>query len=318
MDVSSREVLQRLADLQANIERVFQGKPRVVRLSIACVLAQGHLLLEDVPGVGKTTLALAIARSLGLSFRRVQFTSDLLPSDIVGVSVFSAKAEEFEFKPGPLFANVILADEINRTTPRTQSALLEAMSEGKVSVDNTTYELPAPFLVVATQNPLEHHGTYPLPESQLDRFMMRLSIGYPGGRVERNLLMARKVEEPVGSLGSVLELGELQALQAMVDGVRMDESLADYIMTVVEATRRDVRIRIGVSTRGALGLSRAARAMAVLNGRDFCIPDDVRELFVPCLAHRISVGAGNVGGGDERLVSETILEEIVMGIAVPV
>ncbi len=318
MDVSGREVLQRLTDLQANVERVFQGKSRVVRLSIACVLAQGHLLLEDVPGVGKTTLALAIARSLGLEFRRVQFTSDLLPSDIVGVSVFSAKDGEFAFKPGPLFANVILADEINRTTPRTQSALLEAMSEGKVSVDNTTYELPSPFLVVATQNPLEHHGTYPLPESQLDRFMMRLSIGYPGGRVERNLLMSRKVEEPVETLSSVLGLDELQALQGMVDGVRMDESLANYIMSVVEATRRDVRIRIGVSTRGALGLSRAARAMAVLNGRDFCIPDDVRELFLPCLAHRISVGAGNVGGGDERLVSEAILEEIVMGIAAPV
>lgn len=318
VDISGREAVQRLGELQANIERVFQGKPRVVRLAVACVLAQGHLLLEDVPGVGKTTLALAIARSLGLSFRRVQFTSDLLPSDIIGVSVFSAKDGEFEFKPGPLFANVILADEINRTTPRTQSALLEAMSEGKVSVDNTTYELPAPFLVVATQNPLEHHGTYPLPESQLDRFMMRLSIGYPGGRIERNLLMARNVEEPVETLGSVLGLGELRTLQGLVDGVRMDESLANYIMSVVEATRRDVRIRIGVSTRGALGLSRAARAMAVLNGRDFCIPDDVRELFVPCLAHRISVGAGSVGGGDERLVSEAILEEIVMGIAAPV
>lgn len=317
LEVSGREALQRVEDLQANIERVFQGKPQIVRLAVACVLAQGHLLLEDVPGVGKTTLALAIARSLGLSFRRVQFTSDLLPGDIVGVSVYSAKSGEFEFKPGPLFANVILADEINRTTPRTQSALLEAMSEGKVSVDNVTHALPEPFLVVATQNPLEHHGTYPLPESQLDRFMMRLSIGYPGGRVERNLLMARTVEAPVESLKAVLGAGELRALQALVDKVRLDESLADYIMAVVEATRRDVRIRMGVSTRGALGLSRAARAMAVLQGRDYCIPEDVRALFVPCLAHRISVGAAKSAGG-ERQAAEAILEEIVVGIASPI
>lgn len=318
VEVSVRDAVQRVGDLRANIERVFQGKPRVVRLAVACVLAQGHLLLEDVPGVGKTTLALAIARSLGLSFRRVQFTSDLLPSDIVGVSVYSAASGAFEFKEGPLFANVILADEINRTTPRTQSALLEAMSEGKVSVDNVTYGLPAPFLVVATQNPLEHHGTYPLPESQLDRFMMRLSIGYPGRGVERNLLVARAAGEPVEGLKAVLGAGDLRGLQGLVDGVRMDESLADYIMEVVEATRRDVRIRIGVSTRGALGLSRAARAMAVLHGRDYCISDDIRELFVPCLAHRISVGAGSGAGGDERQVAEAILEEIVMGIAVPV
>ncbi|MBA2663515.1 MAG: MoxR family ATPase [Bradymonadaceae bacterium] len=313
--MSIRMAVDRLHDLQANVERVFQGKTRIVRLTMACALAQGHLLLEDVPGVGKTTLALALARSLGLSFQRIQFTSDLLPSDILGVSVYSPKTGEFDFKAGPLFAGVILADEINRTTPRTQSALLEAMSEGRVSIENVTHELPRPFLVIATQNPLEHHGTYPLPESQLDRFMMRLSIGYPGPRVERNILLDRRVEEPVNALSAVLNHEELSALQRLAESVKLDESLADYIMTVVEQTRRDPRVRIGVSTRGAIGLTRAARAMAVLQGRDYCIPDDVRELFVPCLAHRISVASG--AGGESRQFAESILEQIVAAVPTP-
>ncbi|MFU8806132.1 MAG: AAA family ATPase [Bradymonadaceae bacterium] len=304
-----------MRQLQDNVESVFHGKTRVVRLTMACVLAQGHLLLEDVPGVGKTTLALAFARSLGLSFQRIQFTSDLLPGDIVGVSIYSPKEERFDFKPGPIFAGVVLADEINRTTPRTQSALLEAMSEGRVSVENTTHELPVPFMVMATQNPLEHHGTYPLPESQLDRFMMRLSIGYPAAKVERNILMERKGVEPVQELASVLTGEEVLALQELATRVRLEESIVDYILAVVERTRRDDRIRIGVSTRGALGVSKAARAMALLDGRDFCVPDDVRNLFVPVLAHRISLSAG--AGAQGREQAEAILEEIVGSVAVP-
>ncbi len=306
---------ERLRDLQHNVETVFQGKSRVVRQTIACLLAGGHLLLEDVPGVGKTTLALALARSLGLSFQRIQFTSDLLPSDIVGVSVYRPETGEFEFKSGPLFAGVVLADEINRTTPRTQSALLEAMSEGKVSVDNLTHELPDPFLVIATQNPLEHHGTYPLPESQLDRFLMRLSIGYPSRQVERQILLERRLAEPVHDLSAALEVTEFRALQKRAAGVRLDESLVDYLMAVVEQTRRDTRVRIGVSTRGALALSRVARAWALLQGRDFCTPDDLRELFVPCFAHRIAL-AGAAGDADKEQ-AEMVIEDIVSDIAAP-
>lgn len=305
----------RLRDLQQNVETVFEGKSRVVRYTVACLLAGGHLLLEDVPGVGKTTLALALARSLGLSFQRVQFTSDLLPSDIVGVSVYRPETGEFEFKPGPIFAGVVLADEINRTTPRTQSALLEAMSEGKVSVDNITHDLPDPFLVIATQNPLEHHGTYPLPESQLDRFLMRLSIGYPSRQVERKILLERQLSEPVHELGAALEVTEFRALQQRAAGVRLEESLVDYLMEVVDQTRRDTRIRIGVSTRGALALVRVARAWAMLDGRDFCIPDDLRELFVPCLAHRIAL-AGSAGDADKDQ-AEMVVEDIVSKVDVP-
>jgi MoxR-like ATPase len=315
VEMTGRAAAERLRELEANVERVFHGKTRVVRLTMACVIAQGHVLLEDVPGVGKTTLALAFARSLGLSFQRIQFTSDLLPGDIVGVSIYSPKTEQFEFKPGPVFSGVVLADEINRTTPRTQSALLEAMSEGKVSVDNATYDLPVPFLVIATQNPLEHHGTYPLPESQLDRFMMRLSIGYPAPRVERNILLERKTLAPVHDLPALLNPEEVVRLQQRAAAVRLDESIVDYILAVVERTRRDERIRIGVSTRGAIGLSRAARAMALIEGRDFCVPDDVRDLFVPCLAHRVSLSAGAANQSKEQ--AEAILEEIVSSVPAP-
>jgi MoxR-like ATPase len=305
----------RLRDLQAHVETVFQGKTRVVRYTVACLLAGGHLLLEDVPGVGKTTLALALARSMGLSFQRIQFTSDLLPSDIIGVSVYRPETGDFDFKKGPLFSGVVLADEINRTTPRTQSALLEAMSEGKVSVDNITHTLPDPFLVIATQNPLEHHGTYPLPESQLDRFLMRLSIGYPSRQVERQILLERRLAEPVHELDAALEVTEFRALQQKAAEVRLEESLVDYLMEVVDQTRRDTRIRIGVSTRGALALSRVSRAWALLQGRDFCIPDDLRELFVPCLAHRVAL-AGSAGEGDKDR-AEMVIEDIVADIAVP-
>ena len=264
--------------------------------------------------MGKTTLALALARSLGLSFRRVQFTSDMLPSDIIGVSVFSASTESFSFRPGPLFAQLVLADEINRTTPRTQSALLEAMSERSVSVDNVTHALPAPFHVIATQNPMESYGTYPLPDSQLDRFLMRLSIGYPGTQIERELLRDRARTEPVSDLSSVLSPDEYVALQRAAGAVRLDEAVVDYIMRVVELTRTDGRVRVGVSTRGALAIGRAARARALMRGRDFCIPDDARELFVPCLAHRVGLGGAS---GATREEAEAIMESLVSEVAIP-
>jgi MoxR-like ATPase len=305
-----------LEQIRQSVQRVFMGKERVVEYTIACLLGRGHVLLEDVPGVGKTTLALALARTLGLDFRRVQFTSDMLPSDIVGVSVWEQETGEFTFKPGPLFAGLVLADEINRTTPRTQSALLEAMSEGKVSVDNITHKLPDPFHVIATQNPLEHYGTYPLPESQLDRFLMRLSVGYPGEQVERALLLERGGEEPVEQVRAVVNAESWRALQARAAGVRLEGTVADYILKVVERTRQEPRIRIGVSTRGALAMARAVRALAMLRGRAFCIPDDARELFVPCFAHRLSLVAG--GRGAAREEAEAVMAELVRKTPIPV
>jgi len=319
-DVSSESVVEASAGevvepLRENIAEAFRGKPRVVRLTVTCLLARGHLLLEDVPGVGKTTLGLALARSLGLSFRRIQFTSDLMPSDITGVSVYSQKRESFEFQSGPIFSNVVLADEINRTTPRTQSALLEAMSEGAVTVDNETRVLPKPFFVVATQNPLEHHGTYPLPESQLDRFLMRLSIGYPDREIERELLLEREWEEPVEQLDQVVDSDALTVLQRRAADVEVEESVVDYVLDLVEGTREHEQVRIGVSTRGALGLVRAAKAHALVSGRDFVIPDDVRALVVPCFAHRVSLREGEAG--QDRQASTLILEEIASDVDVP-
>ena len=254
------ESIQRLTH---NIGSVFLGKEELVKLAVTCLLAGGHLLLEDVPGVGKTLLAQALARSLGLRFSRIQFTSDLLPADIVGVSVYNQTTSQFEFKPGPIFANIVLADEINRTAPRTQSSLLEAMAEQRVSIDDKTHVLDAPFFVVATQNPLESHGTYPLPESQLDRFLMRLSVGYPARNIERSLLVGRNAEDPALALRSVLNHEDVLYLQSQVDGVRFDESLADYVLNIVEASRKTARLAVGVSTRGALALQRASRAWAM-------------------------------------------------------
>ncbi len=302
--------------LRQQVERAFQGKPRVVELTLTTLLAGGHILLEDVPGVGKTTLAMSMARCLGLDFRRIQFTSDMLPSDIVGVSVWSKQAGDFKFNPGPVFSQLVLADEINRTTPRTQSALLEAMSERRVSVDNTTHDLPTPFHVIATQNPLENYGTYPLPESQLDRFLMRLSIGYPGEQIERMLLLERTDSEPVDNLERVVSLEEYLGLQALVTRVTLGEEVADYIMRLVKQTRMDERISVGVSTRGALAIAKAARAYALIKGRSFCIPDDVREVFVPCCAHRLSFGAALSGATRED--SELFVEELVKQVSIPV
>ncbi len=299
--------------LQQHIARAFRDKPRVVELTLAAMLARGHVLLEDVPGVGKTTLALAIAKTLGLRFRRIQFTSDMLPADILGVSVLERETSEFSFRPGPIFAELVLADEINRTTPRTQSALLEAMSEGRVSVDNQTHALPNPFHVLATQNPLENFGTYPLPESQLDRFMIRIAIGYPSPEVERALLMERDSrQEPVDALGALASPDSWRALQARVAQVKLSDEIAGYIMALVEQTRSSPRVRVGVSTRGALAMSAMARALAMVRGRAFCIPDDVRDLAVPCFAHRLSIGAGT-----SREEAEGVMDELARAVPVP-
>lgn len=304
--------------LVRNIETVFRGKPQVTRLAVTCLLAGGHLLVEDVPGVGKTLLARALASSLGLRFSRIQFTSDLLPADIIGVNVFDQARGDFVFKPGPIFANIVLADEINRTAPRTQSSLLEAMAENRVSIDDVTHVLDKPFLVIATQNPLESHGTYPLPESQLDRFLMRVSVGYPARDVERDLLLERTSEDPVDALSEVLDAEQVLALQRQVDAVRFDPSLVDYIMDIVEATRATARLSIGVSTRGALALQRASRAIALVHGRDYVLPDDIREVVIPVLAHRVSLGTGETVVGSSRDAAEGLLRELIERIEVPV
>jgi MoxR-like ATPase len=301
--------------LEANLHRALVGKPDVVRLAVIGLLARGHLLIEDVPGVGKTTLAAALARSIGAGFQRIQFTSDMLPSDLLGVSIWEPQRGEFVFKPGPLFTNVVLADEINRTTPKTQSALLEAMNETQVSLDHTTYPLPRPFMVLATQNPREYEGTYALPESQLDRFLLRLRIGYPEAQDEKSIL--RGAGEPVlRGLEPVLDAGEVVALQEVADRVRAEESVLDYILALVAATRRSPLLALGVSPRGSLSLLRAARAQAVADGRDYLVPDDVKSLAVPALAHRVLVrGAqGGAGGGPG---AEAAIRSIVQDIAVP-
>ncbi len=310
-----RPPLELLDRLVQEVETVFHGKREVVRLALAALLARGHVLFEDVPGVGKTTLAHALARALGGQFRRIQFTSDLLPSDVLGVSVYRPQTGEFETRPGPIFANVVLADEINRAPPRTQSGLLEAMQEGRVTIDNATHDLPRPFLVMATQNPLEHHGTYPLPESQLDRFLMRITIGYPGPEAERRILTESSNAGPVmDRLRAVLTPTQVLLLQERVEEVEADPAIVDYLMAIVERTRLTPRLRMGVSPRGAVGLFRAARAFALVQGRTYMIPDDVRELAVPCLAHRI-LPAGTSGAtldahDQAAQILEGILEEV--------
>jgi len=300
--------------LEASVSRALVGKPEVVRLAVVGLLARGHLLIEDVPGVGKTTLAAALARSIGAGFQRIQFTSDMLPSDVIGVSIWEPAKSEFVFKPGPLFTNIVLADEINRTTPKTQSSLLEAMNEAQVSLDHSTYPLPRPFMVLATQNPREHEGTYPLPESQLDRFLLRIRIGYPGAPDEKSVL--RGAGSPVlETLVPVLQAEDVMALQEEADRVRADESVLDYIMALVAATRSSPLLSLGVSPRGSLALLRAARAQALADGRDFLVPDDVKSLAVPALAHRVMVkGRGAQGGGMD---AEAVLRSIVQDVPVP-
>jgi MoxR-like ATPase len=307
---SPRSAAEPIHRLESNVARVVRGKREVIRFATVCILARGHVLIEDVPGVGKTTLSQALARSLGLSFQRIQFTSDLLPSDIIGVSIFNQKTQTFEFVPGPLFANVVLADEINRATPKTQSALLEAMSERRVSMERKRYALPEPFVVLATQNPTEYQGTFPLPESQLDRFMMSLSLGYPPRADERELLMSGGVEATLEQLPPALSRESLVELQERVGHIRVAEKLTEYILSLAEATRHGGEFQLGVSTRGAQALFRATQALALCEGRAYAIPDDVQRLAVPVLSHRVLVkrGAGDLDStrkAIERVVAAT-------------
>jgi len=304
-----------IGQLEANIAQVVLGKKEVVRLCIVALLAGEHVLLEDVPGVGKTLIGKALARSVSGEFRRIQFTPDLLPADIPGSSVFDARRQDFIFTPGPIFANIVLADEINRTTPRTQSALLEAMSEGQVSADGQTYPLPRPFMVIATQNPLEFEGTYPLPESQLDRFLLRISVGYPARADERQVLVSHRRGEPVDRLEPVLTGEHIIALQEAVREVAVDEAVQEYLLDVVEATRRSEDLHVGVSTRGALALYRAAQAHALIEGRDYVVPDDIKRLAVPVLAHRV-ITKGYLHGG-HRAAVEALVARLLEEVPVP-
>ena len=303
--------------LIANIRRVFIGEESVVRLVATALLARGHLLIEDVPGIGKTLLGIALARSIDASFKRIQFTNDLLPSDILGLSIFNPETRGFEFKRGPIFSQIILADEINRTTPKTQSALLEAMSDLRVTVDGQTYPLPVPFMIIATQNPVEYHGTFPLPEAQLDRFLLRLKIGYPARQDEARIIRGTDYYDQAQSLPPVLTAADVVALQTAVDAVRLDEALLGYILDVVKETRNARAIKLGVSPRGALLLRRAAQAYALTFGRDYVTPDDIQTVAVPVLAHRIIIDSQSYG-----LVriheSDALIEEILHRVAVPV
>ena len=311
--------LDLLERLIGEVEEVFHGKEEVVRLAVAALLARGHILFEDVPGVGKTTLAHALATALGLSFRRIQFTSDLLPSDVLGVSIFNPRTSEFEKRLGPIFTNLVLADEINRAPPRTQSGLLQAMQEGQVSLDDETFELPRPFMVMATQNPLEHHGTYPLPESQVDRFLMRLTIGYPGEEAERRILMESTTEDTWDQrIKAVLDPTQVLDLQREVSRVQADDSLVGYVMAIVQRTRVEPRLQMGVSPRGTIGLLGASRAYALLSGRDFLVPSDVQRLAVPCLAHRILPVGASAASHEAHEEAGAIVRDILEDIAVPV
>jgi MoxR-like ATPase len=309
------ELHARIADLEANLSRALVGKAEVVRLAVVGLLARGHLLIEDVPGVGKTTLAAALARSIGAGFQRIQFTSDMLPSDVLGVAVYEPDKHEFVFKPGPIFTNIVLADEINRTTPKTQSSLLEAMNEAQVSLDHTTHALPRPFMVLATQNPREHAGTFPLPESQLDRFLLRIRIGYPSAADERTIL--RGAGTPVvESLEMVLDAADVIELQEAAERVRADDSVVDYLLAIVTATRRSRLLALGVSPRGSLALLRAARAHALADGRDYLVPDDVKRLAIPALAHRVLLSSGPASDG-AAAGAEAVIRTIVQDVPVP-
>ncbi len=309
-----------LRDLETAIEASLRGKAEVVRMALVCLLARGHLLIEDVPGVGKTTLAQSLARAVDGSFHRLQFTSDMLPSDVLGVTVWNARTEEFEFKAGPVFANFLLADEINRTTPKTQSALLEAMNEQQVTVEGRTLPLPEPFMVIATQNPSEHHGAYPLPESQLDRFLMRLRIGYPDADSERQIISQPGTHHGV-TTPCVLNRHDLAQLQAAVAQVNVDRAIVDYMLAIVERTRNHENLLLGVSPRGSQALYRAAQAHAVLCGRNYALPDDVKTLAPKVLAHRVVAASRSPmaarKGAFGAAASERIIEEILSQVDVP-
>ena len=304
-----------IAAFERNVSSAILGKAEVVRLALVTLLAQGHLLVEDAPGVGKTSLAKALAKSLDCGFKRLQFTPDMLPSDILGSSVYLPTLGEFEFRQGPIFTNVLLADEINRTTPRTQSALLEAMSEGQVSVEGKTHILADPFFVLATQNPFEFEGTYPLPENQLDRFMLCIEIGYPTRDVEKNVLANHRDGEPVDKLGPVLNADQLERLQRAARNVKVDDSINDYMLDLVEATRSHEQLQLGVSTRGAITLYRAAQSLALVEGRSYVIPDDVKRLAIPALAHRLVVKGVLHEGRRDR--AKSVLKQILAKTPVP-
>lgn len=309
------ELQSLVGELEANISKVVLGKSDVVRLCMVALLAGEHVLLEDVPGVGKTLVGKALAKSIAAKFCRVQFTPDLLPSDIVGSSVYNAKTSEFYFSPGPIFANIVLADEINRTTPRTQSALLEAMSDAQVSIDGQTHPLPQPFMVIATQNPFEFEGTYPLPESQLDRFLLRISVGYPSREDELQVLAIHRSGEPLANLSPVIDCAQVLALQQAVRHVAVEESIYEYLLDIVEATRNSAELHVGVSTRGALCLYRASQSLALIEGREYVVPDDVKRLAVPVLAHRV-ITKGYLHGS-QRGAIEALIQRFVDDVPVP-
>src|SRR2546421_8042865 len=308
----------RASQLETAVRKVIRGKDDVVRLALVSILARGHLLIEGVPGVGKTTLGQALARAIDCSFQRVQFTSDMLPSDVLGISVYSAIEQQFEFKRGPVFTNVLLADEINRTTPKTQSALLEAMNEGQVTVDARSYPLPQPFLVIATQNPVEHHGTYPLPESQLDRFLMRVRMGYPEGDAEREILRSQAGTAQLENLQPVLTGADVLEIQDAVRQVHVDESLVSYTLAIVKKTRESEHFSLGVSPRGSQMLYRAAQATAFLDGRNFCTPEDFKPLVIPVFAHRVVVNALYSSILKKSEQAEQVMHEILESVPVPV
>ncbi|HTE89057.1 MAG TPA: MoxR family ATPase [Terriglobales bacterium] len=311
-------ISQRAVELEAALRKVIRGKDDVIRLALVSMMARGHLLIEGVPGVGKTTLGQALARALDCSFQRVQFTSDMLPSDVLGISIYSAIEQQFEFKRGPVFTNILLADEINRTTPKTQSALLEAMNEDQVTVDSHSYALPQPFLVIATQNPVEHHGTYPLPESQLDRFLMRVRMGYPDGDAERDILRSEAGTAQLENLQPILTAADVLEMQEVVKQVRVDESLVSYTLAIVKKTRESEHFSLGVSPRGSQMLYRAAQATAFLDGRNFCIPEDFKPLVIPVFAHRVVVNALYSSVLKKSEQAEQVMQEILESVPVPV
>ena len=305
---------ENLEKLQQNIEQIIKGKNEVVQLAIIGILARGHVLIEDVPGVGKTTLAYLLARSIDCSFQRIQFTSDLLPSDILGVSIFDQQKKEFVFKPGPIFANIILADEINRTTPKTQSSLLEAMNSAQVSIDKVTHQLPQPFMVIATQNPIEFHGTFPLPKSQLDRFIMRIHVGYPGKADEVKILREQKYSGIHDEIDPVLSKSEMMDMQEEVSNIHVDNDLLGYIAEIASVTRSSPLIEVGVSPRGTLALRRCAQAKAYLENRNYVVPDDIKSMAIPALSHRIQLAqtfeTPSIGHHDDEQVISQILDQI--------
>ena len=313
--VASAELSEWIARLEENMSAVVLGKPDVVRLCVVALLAGEHVLLEDVPGVGKTLIGKALAKSVSGKFSRIQFTPDLLPSDIIGSSVFNTKTSEFSYNQGPIFSNIVLADEINRTTPRTQSALLEAMSDGQVSSDGHTYDLPRPFMVIATQNPFEYEGTYPLPESQLDRFLLRISIGYPAREDERQVLDSHRNGEPINALSPVLDGRQIIALQEAVRDVTVDDAVSTYLLDLIDATRACDQFQVGASPRGSLCLYRACQALALVEGRDFVVPDDVKRLAPAVLAHRV-IAKGYLHA-DQRAAMETVICQLVDELRVP-